>query len=132
MLLSSVMMVIISELIKIQISKATLTLGISLAFILIICIACRMYKLYVRRIDEYSARRMSKDPARRMHNDFARRMSNDPACRMTTHSAFARTIEIRRRAQLWKGRNDCNESESGLIGGYCHFVFIFGFYSVVF
>ena len=30
-----------------------------------------------------------------MHNDFARRMSNDPACRMTTHSAFARTIEIR-------------------------------------
>ena len=65
-------------------------------------IACRMKKLYVSRIDEYSARRMSKDPARRMHNDFARRMSKDPACRMTTHSAFARTIEIRQLDSLWK------------------------------
>ena len=54
-----------------------------------------MKKLYVSRINEYSARIMSKDPARRMHNEFARRMTNDPARRMTTHSAFARTIEIR-------------------------------------
>ena len=37
-------------------------------------IAYRIYKLYVSRIDDYSARRISKDPACKMHNDFARRM----------------------------------------------------------